>query len=326
MSNDCAICCDTFTKVSRKRIECPYCQLIACSNCVTRYLLDSVDRAHCMGCKNEWSQDVLKSSFNKKFYQQTYRDHMAKVFMDIQKNLLPQTQGVIEQISEIQEKLNKEKQQETKLIEIIQSYRQELQGNRRTIYGYQLQLEYIKTGELQQDNTKVFTHKCPITDCRGYLSSRWKCGTCNVYVCKDCMAPKGKDDEHKCNPDDVKSVEFMKKDAKPCPSCSVMIHKQSGCDVMFCTQCHTAFNWRTGRIQTQNIHNPHYFEYLREQGNGNIIGNQRQIICGWEFPRSIPSCRRRSRTYIMMEHFYISLLETRDIEFQVTHRYTEIPI
>jgi ABC-type Zn2+ transport system substrate-binding protein/surface adhesin len=38
------------------------------------------------------------------------------------------------------------------------------------------------------------------------------------------------------------------------------------CDQMYCTSCHTAFSWRTGEIAKGAIHNPHYFQYLRQQG------------------------------------------------------------
>lgn len=36
------------------------------------------------------------------------------------------------------------------------------------------------------------------------------------------------------------------------------------CDQMYCTSCHTAFSWRTGKIEKGNIHNPEYFRYMRE--------------------------------------------------------------
>jgi hypothetical protein len=38
------------------------------------------------------------------------------------------------------------------------------------------------------------------------------------------------------------------------------------CDQMWCTSCHTAFSWSTGQVVRGNIHNPHYYEYMRKQG------------------------------------------------------------
>jgi hypothetical protein len=110
----------------------------------------------------------------------------------------------------------------------------------------------------------VFHQKCPAEDCEGFLSTQWKCGLCNGKFCKDCHESKA--DDHECNPDLAASVKAIKKEAKPCPKCASQISKIDGCDQMWCTQCHTAFSWNTGRIETHVVHNPHYFQWMRENG------------------------------------------------------------
>jgi hypothetical protein len=48
---------------------------------------------------------------------------------------------------------------------------------------------------------------------------------------------------------------------------------------MYCTACHTSFDWKTRKIVTKSIHNPHYFQYQRERGDAQerTIGD---VPCG----------------------------------------------
>jgi len=50
---------------------------------------------------------------------------------------------------------------------------------------------------------------------------------------------------------------------------------------MWCTQCHTAFSWKTGRIETQ-IHNPHFYEWQRRNNNGQAPRVAGDIPCDGE--------------------------------------------
>ena len=53
------------------------------------------------------------------------------------------------------------------------------------------------------------------------------------------------------------------------------------CDQMWCTQCHTAFSWKTGKLE-KNIHNPHFYEWQRKNSGGAAPRNPGDFECGRE--------------------------------------------
>ena len=114
---------------------------------------------------------------------------------------------------------------------------------------------------------REFIMKCVVEDCRGFLSSSYKCGLCSTFVCKDCMLVKSEknDDSHVCKKEDIESVSLIRKETRPCPKCGIRISKIDGCNQMWCIaeNCNTAFDWISGKLISGTVHNPHYFEWLR---------------------------------------------------------------
>jgi hypothetical protein len=133
-----------------------------------------------------------------------------------------------------------------------------------THYGLVRNTDGGGTGRAKTE--RQFIHKCPAAECAGFLNTSWECGLCHTKACKDCREVVIDAAAHVCDPDTVESVKAITKEAKPCPKCATLISKISGCDQMWCTQCQTAFSWNTGAIETTIIHNPHYFQWMRESG------------------------------------------------------------
>jgi hypothetical protein len=122
-------------------------------------------------------------------------------------------------------------------------------------------LNKLRNGATVGDHSQplALVRKCPTEDCKGFMNEEWFCGLCKNTFCEHCNEIVN--DQHECDPGAVETMKLLKKDTKPCPKCGTMIHKLSGCSQMWCPDCHTAFDWRTGRIEVGRIHNPHYIEF-----------------------------------------------------------------
>lgn len=283
-ASDCSVCTDPFNKMSRKPITCPDCSYAACFSCVKTYLLGTVHEAHCMNCRKEWTLDMLNEQFTKSFLHDEYRKMREIVLFEEEKTYLPPLQEEAERLiglerldkklHEIERKKIENDQKEDQLVSNQRRIMRQLQEESHAISYQRVELFHKNTRHVQKER-KEFIMKCPMEACRGFLSSKYKCGLCESTICKDCH--KRKEEDHACNPDDVATITELHNTTKPCPKCHCRIYKTDGCDQMFCIQCHTAFSWKTGQIESGVIHNPHYFEALRA---GNIVDIRHRALQG----------------------------------------------
>ena len=273
-SNNCVICEEKSNKNTHAPITCNFCNFEACRTCCETYLLSQTD-AKCMNtaCGKPWDRKFMVSAFPKSFMTNQWKKHREQVFLDKELALLPATQPIVEDRNR-KIKISKKIEEIDNLIRDLLVKKRELQYAMATPY---------------KDKTRVshFVRACADPECRGYLSSQWMCGLCEKHACKGChvLLDINERQPHVCNPDELATAKLLDKDTKPCPSCKTGIFKIEGCDQMWCTQCKTAFSWRTGAIETV-IHNPHFYEWQRRTG-GEARRNPGDVMCGQEITHQI---------------------------------------
>ena len=275
----CSICFEEFNKSSRKQTTCCFCDVSVCREDVQKYLLmDTSTEPNCPSCRAVWNRDFLNRELTGTFRNGPLRLHREKVLMDRERARFQETQEEAEAYKWARTMVPILQEQSTELYyrvpKIDHTHPDWIEWQRvnervRNLL-FNVGRETAAGAGAPKKARAVFIHKCPGTGCEGFLSTQWKCGLCGGAFCKDCHEPKVAATGHTCNPDLVESVKAIKKEAKPCPKCASQISKIDGCDQMWCTQCHTAFSWRTGEIETHVVHNPHYFQWMRELGGGAV--------------------------------------------------------
>lgn len=97
---ECVVCLEDFE--SSKIITCIACQNTSCDACTRKYLLQSIERAHCMNpnCHIGWDAKFMFEHFPKSWINGTkphqYRHSRKKVLLDMQKALIPATMPLME--------------------------------------------------------------------------------------------------------------------------------------------------------------------------------------------------------------------------------------
>ncbi len=238
-----------------------------------------------MECRSAWGQDFLVAALNRSFVSNEYAKHRRRLLLERELSQIPATMPAAAR----RKALDVEAEAISQLQDQIIALSNQIAALRRRQYGHRVHSRAIREGHedgqgegAEAQSRRKFVMPCPAPDCRGFLSTQYKCEICHHFACPRCLAHIGPDKnaEHTCREDDVKSAELIRKETKGCPGCGARISKTEGCDQMWCVECHTAFSWRSGRVQTGIIHNPHFYEYQRAQGQGEVVRAPGDMLCG----------------------------------------------
>ena len=90
--DNCDVCCEKFNKINHKKVKCPFCDLNSCRTCSQRYILESTQDPHCMGCKTLWNREFVDSFCTKSFRNIEFKKRRENVLFERQKLLMPETQ------------------------------------------------------------------------------------------------------------------------------------------------------------------------------------------------------------------------------------------
>jgi hypothetical protein len=222
-----------------------------------------------MQCHRLWDREILGSMVTKAWVNTVYKSHREQVLFDRERAMLPATQERA-QAEIAARKLDRTNGQLVALV-------QQMQDDIRTNEQMARRMRYLGRVDVGRANENApitarapsrFMRGCPKDGCRGFIRSNMVCGICDTRCCQRCleMLPNTDTPNHCCKPEDVETANMLRQETRPCPKCASPIFKLDGCDQMWCTACNTAFSWRTGIIETGRVHNPHFYEWMRQGG------------------------------------------------------------
>ena len=329
-NESCDICAEKMNKTNHRPIVCPQhrCGKTVCSTCIEQYLLTLMTSSgQCMHCRVEYDPMWLRRQMTTVFMNGDYRRHKEHLLVVHEKSLFPLTMSVIDSTRQ-QKKLDQDiRNARRKIVDLRKFIEIKLMESNGLRLALQRDLQRINNPDPLQEPTEEeetetrihYLRPCVQEDCPGHVHSRTGvCATCEGSTCLRCnialpLTQKDRQDrqdpqdpqdheEHICKEEDLEHWKLIRSSTKPCPGCRTRITKISGCDQMWCPQCHTAFRWSTGQIERGPIHNPEYYRWMfggqQAAPMANAIGGEQQegggeANCG--NPNVLPEARSINR-------------------------------
>lgn len=293
ISVECNVCCEEV----KSSIFCGNCKWVSCIPCTETFLL-SVPNARCMQCKAEFTEHFLRMYLSPSWIDRKYKPYIKEQQFAHERSLMSDDVEITQLYRQL-----KQAQSNLELFKtlcagdgaefsseniILKDQEQAKVEQLNRIYTAMLDNNYTSVDQVDEKiscvpSKKKFNRPCVQPNCKGFIDENnfegWKCGLCEVVICKECRVVKLKN--HTCDQGTLESIKLIEKETRPCPTCAEPIFKPYGCDHMFCTICKTNFSWKSAKlIPASQQTNPLYRQYIatmqeqnRQQNTNNTMRN-----------------------------------------------------
>jgi len=265
-----------------------YCDASCCIGCLEKWILANPEReAGCVNCRRIFPQEYLYTVLSPEFMRDHYTPWREHYLFLREMPYLAEDMDVVaierdrrKMFAELQILYKKKKKQcRSKSRSKLSTKDLELQKEidaLRQVMPPPLLVSSSSSLNPPIEKKATIVMPCGKIGCRGYVTTRYECMLCRTEYCRECMGVS--DDKHECKDEDVKSAKDIMGRTKACPRCAVRIYKIEGCDQMWCVCCHCVFNWSEGiPLNTTQVHNPHYFEWLFSDRGVNDVNVHRNV-------------------------------------------------
>ena len=268
----CCMCLETFDK-QKKYINCTKCNSHSCTTCFRLYISHCRNDPPCPDTSCDYIFKIcdLRDKLPQAFWNGAYKESRKEVLYNFEEVYKFGTMGEVQKTKDIRKIDDKIKQATEQYVML----KRQLHKAKIEIDNLSDDRHYLQYASYSNKETREsIKHRvpCHVNSCMGFCIGD-KCQVCEAKTCSKCH--KELTETHECNQHDVETVQEISKNTRPCPTCNTAISKVDGCDQMLCITCETAFSWRTGKIETGRIHNPHLYQIRNRVGRE--LGDE---VCG----------------------------------------------